>query len=244
MFLCFGVVKPTPDPIPTPDPTPTSNTIAKYYADVKTSTGVVKDITGINEATDEKPPFVALIVNSSELETLFNVISEEKIQGVNVWIKITDASTTMPAEDKEIINSKLGNDKLGMYLDATLFKKIGNNEPIRVTEVNGKIKISIVIPESLRKDGRSYSIVRVHNGVATEINGSYDSATYTFTFETDKFSSYAITYKDSASNNDQQIKSPKTGDEYNDKSWILLCLSIFVMAGCVYGNRKNRRVES
>jgi hypothetical protein len=43
---------------------------------------------------------------------------------------------------------------------------------------------------------RNYKIVRIHEGVVTVIEGTYDPVTYLFTFETDRFSTYALAYED------------------------------------------------
>ena len=140
----------------------------------------------------------------------------EKAQGVNVWLKVIDASATMPSADKEKINNSKGDRTVGLFLDASIFKKVGTNTEEKVHELNGKLKVSMIIPENLRKAGRTYSLIRVHDGVAEIIDGTYNAGTYTFTFETDKFSSYAILYKDTSStigsdddNNDD--------DNYNNK---------------------------
>ena len=115
-----------------------------------------------------------------------------------------------------------------------------------MTETNGKVKASIVIPESLWKSGRTFEIIRVHDGVATAISGTYDENTHVFTFETDKFSTYALTYKDpdsssdsgtpsdsssssdsgsSNSSNSTQSTAPKTGDPNDIRVWYLLLIA-------------------
>ena len=43
---------------------------------------------------------------------------------------------------------------------------------------------------------RLYVVVRYHNGVAQIIDSSYDAEAGTVTFESDKFSTYALAYKD------------------------------------------------
>jgi hypothetical protein len=43
---------------------------------------------------------------------------------------------------------------------------------------------------------RTYRVIRMHNGVAEILEGTYDPATHMFTFETDRFSTYALTYQD------------------------------------------------
>lgn len=43
---------------------------------------------------------------------------------------------------------------------------------------------------------RIYRVVRIHNGVTEILEGTYDPVTHLFTFETDRFSTYALTYQD------------------------------------------------
>lgn len=119
-------------------------------------------------------------------------------------VDVTDASETMSEEDKTLIKEKINsvdNMNLGMLIDVSLFKKIGNGEPSKVTGTKAPIKITFKIPDSLinksNKSARTYYIIRVHNGNVDVINGSFNSATGEFTFFTDKFSSYAIAYIDS-----------------------------------------------
>jgi hypothetical protein len=45
---------------------------------------------------------------------------------------------------------------------------------------------------------REFYVVRIHDGVVTKLNGSYDPVTHLFTFETDKFSTYAMSYQDTS----------------------------------------------
>ena len=115
-----------------------------------------------------------------------------------------------------------------------MFKKVGNNNATKVAETNGKIKASIVIPKKLRKSGRTFEIIRVHDGVATAIAGTYDESTHVFTFETDKFSTYALAYKDATSSSDSsssissnstQSTAPKTGDPNDIRVWYLLLIA-------------------
>lgn len=93
-----------------------------------------------------------------------------------------------------------------MLIDISLYKQIGDNAPKKVTKTNAPIKITFEMPESLintdDKVERTYFIIRVHNGEegteVTTIEGIFDIESKTFSFETDKFSSYAIAYKDVA----------------------------------------------
>ena len=227
------------------------------YDDVAISTGSVNDITGTAAATAESNPFGTKIENSSNLTTLLSLTDAEVAQGVNVWLDIQDMSASVPQTDKTLIQNTSGDYTVGLYLDINLFKKVGSNDATKVTETKGKVKASIVIPESLWKSGRIFEIIRVHDGVATAIAGTYDENTHVFTFETDKFSTYALAYKDPASSSDSgttsdssssdssnstQSTAPKTGDPNDIRVWYLLLIASLGGLGFL-GYSKKKKVN-
>ncbi|MBE5896586.1 MAG: hypothetical protein E7281_02370 [Lachnospiraceae bacterium] len=230
-----------------------TDTSAKVpYEDVAISTGSVKDITGTAAATAESNPFETKIVNSSELKTLLSLTDAEVAQGVNVWLDIQDLSASVSQTDKTLIQNTSGDYTVGLYLDINLFKKVGSNDATKVTETNGAVKASILIPESLWKSGRTFEIIRVHDGVATAIAGTYDENTHVFTFETDKFSTYALAYKDPASSsnsgttsnssNSLQSTAPKTGESNDIRVWYLLLIASLGGLGFL-GYSKKKKVN-
>ena len=234
-----------------------TDTSAKVpYDDVATSTGSVNDITGTASATAESNPFGTKIENNSNLTTLLSLTDAEVAQGVNVWLDIQDMSASVPQTDKTLIQNTSGDYTVGLYLDINLFKKVGSNDATKVTETNGKVKASIVIPESLWKSGRTFEIIRVHDGVATAIAGTYDENTHVFTFETDKFSTYALAYKDPASSsnsgttsnssssngsNSIQATAPKTGDSNDIRVWYLLLMASLGGLGFIGYSKKKEK---
>ena len=62
------------------------------------------------------------------------------------------------------------------------------------------MKVTIKVPEELinkdSKTKREYYIARSHNGKVDILETIYNEKTNSLTFETDKFSDYAILYKD------------------------------------------------
>lgn len=82
----------------------------------------------------------------------------------------------------------------------TLYKQVGRREQTKVTETNEKISISLEIPEVFWNTdvtkSREFYVIRIHDGEITRIDGSYDAIKQIFTFETDRFSTYALTYQD------------------------------------------------
>ena len=235
-----------------------TDTSAKVpYDDVAISTGSVNDITGTASATAESNPFGTKIENNSNLTTLLVLTDAEVAQGVNVWLDIQDMSASVPQTDTTLIQNTSGDYTVGLYLDINLFKKVGSNDATKVTETNGKVKASILIPESLWKSGRTFEIIRVHDGVATAIAGTYDENTHVFTFETDQFSTYALAYKDPASSSDSgtvsdsslpdssnstQPTSPKTGDTNDVRVWYLLLIASLGGLGFL-GYSKKKKVN-
>ncbi|GEM_PF-5537466 len=159
------------------------------------ATGYVKDVTGTNEASGNYT-FGQSIVNNGDLKTLLSLSDDEVSQGTKVWLDVADLGNNAPESDKALVESAKGDYIIGTYLDINLFKKVGNNEAVKVTKTNGNVEVSLVMPEDLRKEGRTYGIVRVHDDMATLIAASYARDSHALTFKTDGFSTYAIVYKD------------------------------------------------
>ena len=120
---------------------------------------------------------------------------------VSIWVEVKDQSTTVSDSDKTTIDKALTSDdwKVGTYLDICLWKTIEGTTSTTVSEIaNGSLQISFTIPEDLQKSGRTYQIVRIHNGVADILDATVDE-NYELTFATDRFSTYALAYTDSDS---------------------------------------------
>lgn len=171
------------------------------------STGYVEDVTGTSEASGSYT-FGQRIVNNDNLKALLSLSDDEINQGTKVWLSVSNLGDIVPQIDKDLIDGAKGDFVVGLYLDINLYKKIGSNDAVKVTETNGKVKVSILIPEKLWKSGRTFEIIRIHEGVATVIPGSYDENTHVFTFETDEFSTYAIAYKDAVTPSSDSGSSP------------------------------------
>ena len=144
---------------------------------------------------------------TSDVEVLQNaVLTQEDLEKVeagkdaNIYLEVKNIDETVSESDKALVEAELGNHKLGVHMDISLFKQVGDDPAEKVTSTNGKISISIKIPQELintdSSKTRTYRIIRVHDGEAVSIDGSYDAKTGTFTFETDAFSTYALVYED------------------------------------------------
>jgi hypothetical protein len=200
-----------------------------YYEEVPVQGGSIRDITGSDEAPKEENPLTAAINNDeSELEEMLGVKAEEKALGVNVWLEVTDVSDLIPEEEKQVIEEATEDYTVAMYVDISMFKKVGVEEQTQVHETNNKVKISFVLPEELRGLGREYSIVRYHNGEVEVIKADYDPETHLCSFETDRFSSYAIIYTEE---NDPSVKPSKTGYPDDLAKFVSIMFLMFALIG-------------
>lgn len=167
---------------------------------------------------------------------------------IDFILTVKDGSKTISKESKDAIVSNTKGYTVGQYIDISLYKYTiidGNKDDGEaIHETSDKIKISIEIPnELLNKDSkvkRNYYIARNHDGKVEILKGVYDEKTHTYTFETDKFSDYAILYQDTkvettkASNtkaeNKEETKKVKTGDDIFVAGYaFLLAVSLVVM---------------
>lgn len=127
------------------------------------------------------------------------VTDEERVDNTISKIDVTltvEKKDDKPDSDK-VEAAKPSGSTIGLYLDIKLEKTVtttgGQGAPVSVTEAVKPITITIVIPEDLR-GGSNYRVIRNHDNAAKVIDSTYDAAKNTLTFETDKFSTYAIAY--------------------------------------------------
>ena len=186
---------------------------------------------------------------ASAADHLLNLakLSEDENKAVKAGNKtqfVLSASGMTPTKEEiALIQSVLGNNVIGQYLNLNSTLKISGRADRQITDLSAPMYIAITIPQNLVNHDSSieriYRIVRIHDGVATLIDGTYDAATNQFTFATDGFSTYALVYEDV--NTTLTGRSPKTGDSSMWMVWtLILCAgcSILFAAGKRY--KKNR----
>lgn len=190
-------------------------------------------------------------VESMLIETLKeNKELAEAIKDKNVEIKVEVKEKEVTKTEKETIetavNKKDTDLKVANYIDITItVKDTDNGDSLgKLSTVKETITFTVAVPENLPELAEGYErvfyIVRNHDGEielldATEANGELK-------FESDKFSTYAIAYKDvkkatdtkedttdSTIKDDEEIKNvetnnPKTGDN------IIMYVSIAIAA--------------
>ena len=193
----------------------------EVYNNVITIT--VVDKTATAEITEGTPS----TTTTYDEQTIVNTVKEsyltdEQKKAVNngafVEVKTTASKIEPTEEDKNLVEVQLNsNNTVAMYLDLKVLASVTKDgeqvgDTVTVSETGTPVKFTIALDDAYinTKDTveRTYQVVRVHNGTVDVLPASFDAENKTITFETDKFSTYAIMYTDTV----KASKTPSTSD--------------------------------
>ena len=158
-------------------------------------------------------PPATLLTNKAELLAMLvdsgDITADELAQiadGASVDIALTVKEANVSAEIKTAMAQAAKGCTIGQYLDISLFKYMTVNgkqqDGVALHTTKNALTISVAVPDALINTNsavnRTYCIVRNHEGTITVLDAAFDAASKTLTFNTDRFSDYAIAYKDTA----------------------------------------------
>ena len=158
-------------------------------------------------------PPAALLTDKAELLAMLvdsgDITAEELAQiadGASVDIVLTMKEANVLDEVEAAMAQAAKDYTIGHYLDISLFKYMTVNgsqqADVALHMTKDVLTISVVVPDALINTNsavnRTYCIVRRHDGAITVLDAAFDAASKTLTFKTDRFSIYAIAYKDTA----------------------------------------------
>lgn len=145
-----------------------------------------------------------LIANGAEqTQTVEKVLLDGKELPADSY---TVAGNTATTPDSHTLTITAKGCTIGQYLDISLFKYMTVNgkqqDGVALHTTKNALTISVAVPDALINTNsavnRTYCIVRNHEGTITVLDAAFDAASKTLTFKTDRFSDYAIAYKDTA----------------------------------------------
>ena len=147
----------------------------------------------------------------SKKELADAVLSAEDIENINNGKDITirlNVALKSDATDaiKEQVKAKLKDYTIGTFYDIDISKSIDGGAPVAVTDTNAPVHIQLTLADSLINTDttvkRDYKIIRFHYDSVTGqtvvdiLDASYHAGYNKLDFNTDKFSVYAVVYKD------------------------------------------------
>ena len=188
---------------------------------------VVKSEGAVPPATllTDKAELLAMLVDSGD------ITADELAQiadGASVDIVLTVKEANVSAEIKTAMAKAAKGCTIGQYLDISLFKYMTVNgkqqDGVALRTTKNALTISVAVPDALINTNsavnRTYCIVRRHDGAITVLDAAFDAASKTLTFKTNRFSIYAIAYKDTAvpSSGSNPSSNNSSNDSENKKN--------------------------
>lgn len=185
----------------------------RYYTIPKTVGESNDDITNIDKyAVIVGSPIQEATLNNKKSQFLqggSSIFTQEEKEAIRngsktkIWMNITAPNLTdeqrisLKEESKKIV----GTDVPECFFGVSLYSRIGDADEKMVTETGIPINIRIKVPDYMVNHRaytvRNYRIIRLHNGKMDSVqNISFNGWTNEITFETDKLSVFALTYKD------------------------------------------------
>ena len=203
-------------------------------------------------------------------ETLKN-IKDARAEGEGIVTEIivdTVDESTIDNDVKAALEKALADsvkDKTGaeteiaQYLDlSVLLKTTSGKELGTVNKMSKNITFTIAIPKELEKEGRAFVVLRMHEGETTVLETKMN-ADGTLSFQTDRFSTYALAYIDALAEDvvddaedvtpdettpDEQSQQKEEGGNYT--TFIIIGLIIVILAALfiiffVLKDKKNKK---
>lgn len=205
------------------------NEKAEKIAGIALSFTVTDPICESDLEVDEKAPNITINTDIKP-EDIFDLTDDEKAliyAGATVGLKadISNITDTVPTEVKAKVQNAIkeafgeeASKKELIILNIDVFKKIGENTT-PLSELKQAVEFSVQIPDEWileDNENREYYIVRLHDGEAEIITGTFNPETKEFTFETDKFSTYALAYVDNVEEEESESESESESSSDNE----------------------------
>lgn len=180
----------------------------------------------------EDDGFEELCIESSDLRQAVTFNDEELKELVKIRLKVIQLTLQDLSQSEldllESYSKSLGTDLMFEYLllDISLFKEIGE-EISSITQSLEPITIRFKVPDNFK--GKEFNLIRFHQGVLEVLDFQIEDETYFITFETDRFSTYALVLG-------EQDPLPDTGAR-DSVGWMLLAIGIILLL--LSGNKKS-----
>ncbi len=163
-------------------------------------------------------------------EMILDAIAEGK--DISVEMSVTPINPEDVKEDSEKVTALVGNDgKVAAYFDVNIAIIIEGETVGFITKLDDGVLIKLPIPEGLPdpESGllREWKIVRVHNGIASEL--SAEAGDGYVSGKSAEFSTYALVYNDAA--------TPATGD-FGITPWLIIITAAAASSLIVVSVRK------
>lgn len=196
-------------------------------------------------------------MEEGSFDETIGVVPKEIYDGYMDWLigKLTGGGSNTPTdEDKEPVTPPATNTtndhkaELENETDVETKIELTEDEKSAIAsgeglETKGLVTFTFEMPEELKNKEasvvRTYKVMRYHDGNVNVLDAKYDAKTGKLSFETGKFSTYAIVYSDAKTNSTTtSTPAPQTGDATN--TFVYITLLSLALCSVVFVLRKQR----
>lgn len=143
---------------------------------------------------------------ASAASAIVDGVQTAENERAEVRIAVSNITESVPEQDNETLAQGLAANSetfpglvQGICMDITISVRVGDGEWRTVTETSEPVDIVVGVPKELQSSGREYYLLRAHEGKCVLLPDQ-DTEPETVTVSTGLFSSYALVYRDTASN--------------------------------------------
>ena len=187
---------------------------------LKVSVSAGQDAPEMSLASDKKT-LIKMMIQGGNL-TADEIVLIEEGATIELTLNVEHAEATVSAETRAAMEKTAGEFTIGRYLNITFTKSVNGEKESEIHEIKAPIKISFRLSNDLlntdRKVKREYMVLRNHDGEVTSLPGTF--ADGIITFETDRFSDYAIAWKDTAVSTSGSKKKHRSGSAQQEATAI------------------------
>ncbi len=217
-----------------------ANYPAKDTIDVNIDYTAVVDKDAANSITAKQQTALGNELNTLVNENKISELSNVDLTKVNIETAVSDATENEKVAATEKAKDLIKDFKVGKVLDLRVLVKNDGQEVAELNETTNKIPFGIDV-KSIVTDSKldyKFQVIRYHideNRVekAEVLASTYDSKNGVVSFESDKFSTYLVTYKTTA-----KAENPQTGDGIT-YTVVALLLSALAIVGISYKLKNN-----
>lgn len=162
--------------------------------------------------SEDKVNTVSTKVDGATLGNAENIIGSGNLQ-----LNIADISGTELNQIQSGMQAQAGNGEIQSYLSMDLFQVVnkGNSNDAwetQLTDLNAKLNVTLQVKDEMKNQQGTYYVIREHDGAYEKLPATYDAASGTITFATDKFSAYALVFEAGTSSGTTTPGSGTTGN--------------------------------
>ncbi|MBQ5988537.1 MAG: hypothetical protein IJL67_03485, partial [Oscillospiraceae bacterium] len=211
---------------------------ADEVTDPENKPGEIRNITepetnacsGTIEVTDKKEILDTFPLTNEECDQV------ENGKDIGLKLEVTDISgneVVKEEADKAVKETVGENGVVAAVLDVSIHKYINGQDAGRVTQLNKVLRVYIDLPAGLYKEGRTFYVVREHEGKYEALPLTLVSETRAY-FESDQYSQFYIVYTEA---HEHEFGEWKTSQ---NASWLHRG---YEERTCECGEKETRRVE-